>query len=101
DGEENVAGKPAFRLKAETESAGPVILYLDKTTYLPVKSKTTSEQMGTSIEVESVMSDYREVDGVVMPGKTTAMANGMEAGVVTFEKIEVNIPIEDAVFSLK
>lgn len=101
DGEENVAGKPAFRLKAETESAGPVILYLDKTTYLPVKSKTTTEQMGTSIEVESVMSDYREVDGVVMPGKTTAMANGMEAGVVTFEKIEVNIPIEDAVFSLK
>ncbi len=101
DGEENVDGKPAFRLKAESGSAGPVTLYLDKTTFLPVKSKTTTEQMGTSIEVESLMSNYMEVDGVVMPGKTTAMANGMEAGVITFEKIEVNIPIEDSVFSLK
>ncbi len=101
DGEENVNGKPAFRLKATTESTGPVILCIDKSSYLPVKSKTTTEQMGTSIEVESVMSDYKEVEGVVMPGKTTAIANGMEAGVISFDKIEVNIPIEDAVFSLK
>lgn len=101
DGEENVNGKPAFRLKAVTGSAGPITLYLDKSTYLPVKSKTSTEQMGTTIEVESVMSDYKEVDGVIMPGKTTAMANGMEAGVISFDKIEVNIPIEDAVFSLK
>ncbi len=101
DGEENVNGKPAYRLKAVSESAGPVTLYLDKTSFLPVKSKTTTTQMGTSIEVESVMSDYREVDGVIMPGKTTALANGMEAGVISFDKIEVNIPMDDSIFSLK
>jgi len=36
-----------------------------------------------------------------MPKKTTAMANGMEAAVIYFEKIEVNIPMDDSIFKLK
>ncbi len=101
EGEDNVNGKPAFVLKAVTDGSGTAYIYLDKVSMLPVKSKTTTEQMGTSIEVESYMTDYTEVSGVIMPKKTTAMANGMEAGVITFEKIEVNVPVADDVFKLK
>ena len=76
-------------------------MFIDKDSYMLVKSTTTVEQMGTSMNVDSFMSDYVDIQGVVIPKKTTAMANGMEAAVLPFDKIEVNVPIEDSVFRLK
>jgi hypothetical protein len=57
--------------------------------------------MGTTMNVDSYMTDYVENNGVVMPKKTTASANGMEAAVIMFDTIEVNVPIDDSVFRLK
>jgi hypothetical protein len=100
EGQEDVNGKPAFKLKASIAS-NPIYMFLDKSTYMLVKTSTTVDQMGTSMNVDSYMTDYVDIDGVVMPKKTTAMANGMEAAVITFDKIEVNIPMEDSVFKVK
>jgi hypothetical protein len=66
-----------------------------------VKTSATVEQMGQTMNVDSYMTEYTDIQGVVMPKKTTAMANGMEAAVISFDNIEVNIPMEDAVFKLK
>jgi len=100
EGQDNVSDKPAFKLKANVGSS-PIYLFLDKGSYLIVKTTTTVDQMGTSMNVDSYMTDYVDIDGVVLPKKTTAMANGMEAAVITLDKIEVNIPIEDSVFKVK
>jgi outer membrane lipoprotein-sorting protein len=100
EGEENVNGKPAFRLKATPEGLNPITMFIDKDSYYIVKTVTTAEQMGTSMNVEAVMTDYVDTDGVVMPKKTTTSANGMEAAVITFDKIEVNTPVEDTIFKM-
>jgi len=100
EGTENVNDKPAFKLKSMV-GPSPVYMYLDKTTYMMVKTSATVEQMGTSMNVDSYMTDYVDIDGVIMPKKTTAMANGMEAAVISFDTIEVNIPMDDSVFKLK
>jgi len=101
EGEENVNGKPAFKVKASPDGTTPVYMFIDKDSFLLVKTTARVEQMGTTMDVESVMTDYVENNGVVMPKKTTASANGMEAAVITFDKIEVNVPIEDTVFKMK
>lgn len=100
EGVENVNDKPAFKLKAAVGTS-PVYMFVDKETYLIVKTSATVEQMGQSMNVDSYMTEYSDIDGVVMPKKTTAMANGMEAAVISFDNIEVNIPMEDSVFKLK
>jgi hypothetical protein len=100
EGEEAVNGKPAFKMKAIVGTM-PVYLFVDKESYMMVKTKATVEQMGTSVEMDSYMTDYTDVKGVIMPKKVTQMANGMEAAVVTFETIEVDVPIEDSVFKIK
>jgi outer membrane lipoprotein-sorting protein len=100
EGEENVNNKPAFKLKANVGTS-PVTLFVDKATYYLVKTSSTASQMGQTMNVDSYMTDYVETDGVVLPKKTTAMTNGMEAGVITFDKIEINLPIEDSVFKIK
>lgn len=100
EGQENVNDKPAFKLKANSGTT-PVYLFVDKTSYMLVKTSATVDQMGTAMNIDSYMTDYVDIDGVIMPKKTTAMANGMEAGIITLDKIEVNIPIEDSVFIIK
>jgi hypothetical protein len=100
EGVENVNDKPAFKLKA-MEGTNPIYLFIDKASSMLVKTSATVDQMGTQTNVDSYMTDYTEIDGVIMPKKTTAMANGMEAAVITFDKIEVNIPMEDSIFKLK
>ena len=101
EGEEAVAGKPAYKLKAIVEGAGPVYMFIDKGSYLLVKSSATVEQMGTKINVETFMTDYSSQDGIFMPKKTTTNANGMEAAVITYDKIELNLPLEDSIFAVK
>lgn len=101
DGEEMVNGKPAFKLKATMENGNPVYMSIDKSTYYLVKTSTKVSQMGQEMTVDSFTSDYADIQGVVMPKKTTASSGGMEMAVITFDKIEVNIPIEDTVFKIK
>lgn len=101
EGIEDVNGKPANILKVNIAGAEPLMMYLDKGSNLLVKTKTSVDQMGTPMEVESYMTDYVDIDGVVMPKKTVAMANGMEAAVIILDKIEVNTPMEESIFKLK
>lgn len=101
EGEENVNGKPAYKIKATPEGTNPITMFIDKDSYLLVKTITKVDQMGNVMDVESVMTDYVDNNGVVMPKKTTASANGMEAAVITFDKIEVNVPVDDSVFEIK
>jgi hypothetical protein len=100
EGSENVNDKPAFKLKANT-GATPMYLYIDKTSYMLVKTTGTANQMGVDVNVETFMTNYAEVDGIILPKKTSVMSNGIEAGLITFDKIEVNIPLEDSFFKMK
>jgi hypothetical protein len=100
EGEESVNGKPAFKLKAN-EGSTPVYLFLDKGSYMLVKTTATVNQMGASMNVDTFMTDYVDIKGVMLPKMTTAMANGMAAGVITFDNIEVNIPMDDSIFKVK
>jgi outer membrane lipoprotein-sorting protein len=100
DGEENVKDKPAFKIKATLDGGNIVYMFIDKESYLLTKSSTATNQGGTTITVDSYPSNYTEIDGVVLPMKTTSSASGMEF-VITFDKVEVNIPMDDSIFTIK
>ena len=100
EGEENVNDKPAFKIKASLEGGNIVYMFIDKGTYLLAKTSTTTNQGGTAITVDSYPTNYSEVNGVMLPMKTTSSASGMEI-VMTFDKVEVNIPMDDSIFTIK
>jgi hypothetical protein len=75
-------------------------MFIDKNRGLVTKTSTVTEQMGTSIAVETFMSDYTTVNGVVFPQKISASVMGMET-VITFDQIEVDIPMDDEIFTVK
>jgi outer membrane lipoprotein-sorting protein len=100
EGEENVNDKPAFKIKANLEGGNTVNMFIDKVSYLLVKTSATINQGGTTITADSFMTDYTDNGGVMLPMKTTTSAGGMEF-TITFDKVEVNIPIDDSVFKIK
>jgi len=99
EGEENVNGNPAYRLKASIEEGATSTVFIDKNTFLVAKTIVSTNQGGMPVTIESYPSDYTETSGVLLPMKTTSSTSGMEF-VVTFTKVEVDIPMDDSVFKL-
>jgi outer membrane lipoprotein-sorting protein len=99
-GEENVNSKPAFKIKADVGNGNTAIMFIDKSTYLLSKTTSTVSTQGQMVTADAYPSDYKEVNGLMVPMKTTTSAQGMDM-VLTFTKVEVNTPMEDSIFTLK
>ncbi len=99
EGEDNVNGKPAFKIKADLEGGNSAHLFIDKDTYLLLKTTTEVSQGGVAMTLEAIPSDYTDNNGVFLPMKTTTTVSGMEI-ITTFNKVEVDVPIDDSVFKI-
>ena len=99
-GEDNVNGKPAYKIKADIGGGNTAMIFIDKSSYLIIKTLADVNQGGMAISVEAYPSDYTETSGLLLPMKTTTSASGMEI-ITTFTKVEVDVPIEDSVFKIK
>lgn len=99
EGEDNVNGKPAFKIKSSPDGGNSATMYIDKSTYLLLKTVTNVNQGGSAMAVESFASDYTETNGILLPMKTTMSVSGIDM-VTTFTNVEVDIPMDDSIFEL-
>lgn len=76
------------------------ILYIDPETYLiyKIKTATFNTMMGVEAEVETFTSDYKRVDGVMMPFSITTFQNDKELMKMTVSKVSFNIGLKDSLF---
>jgi len=100
EGVENVNGKPAFKIKASIEGGNVIRIFIEKSSYLIVKTVADVKQGGTSFSLESVPGDYTETNGVILPMTTTTSAAGMQF-VYKYTDVKVNEPMDDAIFRVK
>ncbi|MZP54176.1 MAG: hypothetical protein GT600_01900 [Bacteroidales bacterium] len=100
NGEEDVNGKPAYKIKAALEGGLNATLFIDKNSFLVVKQIADVNQGGMKISVETYPSDYKDNNGIILPMKNTVSMSGMEM-VTSYSKVEVDILIDDSVFKLK
>jgi outer membrane lipoprotein-sorting protein len=94
EGEENVKERPAYKIKA-VDGVNTFYFYIDKSSYLPIKMSALVSGMSVDSYTEWV-----DMNGLMLPKTTTTQAQGMEF-VMTFEKVEIDIPIDDSVFKVK
>ena len=75
--------------------------YLDPETYLIYKTKAMEmNQMGVEVESESFLSDYKKVEGVMVPHTITIYQDGEEYMVFTITEISFNSGLEDSFFKM-
>lgn len=94
-------GAEAWRLKIRRKGGDTRDLYLDAKTYLQVLAVTRRSVDGRDVEIRSRIGDYREVGGLMLPHSFEASAAGTpETQTLKFEKIELNVPIDDSRFAM-
>ncbi|HVM75187.1 MAG TPA: hypothetical protein VMT75_06045 [Candidatus Saccharimonadales bacterium] len=96
---EEVLGKTAYKIKLNAKSGDLSYFYFDAETHLLLKWEGTRKIGDNEVKWEEVFRDFRDVDGLKFAFVIEAQQPGSgELQRITAEKIELNIPIDEAHF---
>jgi outer membrane lipoprotein-sorting protein len=98
-GKVNVEGGVAYRIKLVDKDKNSKYYFIDAKTYLVKKIKAKIEAMGQTVDIETRMKDYREIDGIKMAMKVES-DSPMGTAVITMEEVKINSEINDVIFKL-
>jgi len=98
-GKEDVEGTPAYKLKVTRKNGRTETHWLDGASFLPLKSVAKVNQGGMEMEVESVVGNYKKIDGVMFAHSVEQKVQGKTAVQMTIEKVELNQPVDDSIFA--
>jgi hypothetical protein len=100
-GKEKVEGSDTYKLKVTLKSGAIRTFYLDADTFLEIKEEGKRMLRGTEMETETIVGDYKQVDGLMMPHALDSGVKGTpRRQKIVVEKIELNVPIDDARFKM-
>lgn len=91
-GEETIEGKATYHLVLKPKTGAAQESWYDKETGLLVKTLQVSKSPQGEVKVESYPTDWRTVDGVLVPFATRQVGAGAEY-VLSVEKVEHNVTI--------
>jgi outer membrane lipoprotein-sorting protein len=99
-GKEKIDGREAHHLKVTRKGGPPQDYHLDAETGLEMRITMSLNQGGNPTAVVTELSDYRDVDGRMVPFSVRQIVNGKPAASTTLEKVEFNVPVDDAFFRM-
>lgn len=99
-GKEDLEGTPVYKLKLTLKNGDIRYIYLDAGNFLVLKVAGKRQIAGSEIEVESYPSNYKPVNGVLMAHSSENKVKGQTLSQITFDKIEMDVPIDDAIFKM-
>ena len=100
-GEEEVDGASAFKLKVTKANGDVVNIYLDRESFIELKSDTKRIVQGTEIEVTTHFKDYQKTNGLLFAHLIEMSFPGNPKGqVITITTIEFGVDLADDRFSM-
>jgi hypothetical protein len=102
EGREALPGADAWKLRVRTKSGVERTIYLDATTYLDRRHTGVMRLPNQTLQVVIDFANWQDVNGVKFPFDITEDRTGGIAAqslVVYTEKIEANVPMDDALFA--
>lgn len=98
-GMEETEGTQAYKLKVTLNSGSVQYYYLDSEYFIPIRMEGVREVQGRTVEFETIVSDYKEVGGLMIAHSIEARPKGAPAGqAVTIDLVELNVEMADSLF---
>ena len=97
-GKEDVDGSPAWKLKLTLKNGDISYVYIDTETGLGVKETSKRKQQGSEIEIDSYLTNFKPVEGVLFPFSIENKVAGKSMGQFTIDSVKANVPMEDSSF---
>jgi len=102
EGKETIDEKEFLVLKQIFSDGKEITMYLDPETYLVYKTKAMAmNQMGIEVEAESFMTDYKNVEGTMVPFSITIYQDGEEFMAMEISEVKYNTGLEDTFFIME
>jgi CubicO group peptidase (beta-lactamase class C family) len=99
-GTEKVGDEEAYVVRFLPEKASDYTYYISTKTFLPLKKSSVADG-ASEIRVTQTFSDYRAIDGVMIPFKSVTDSPMLGDVIITVKEVKHNILIEDSVFKPK
>lgn len=102
-GKETVNGKECYKIQLTSSDGKESTYFIDTKTNLLIQTRHKAESNGKATgkdapEIITNLSDYKDFGGVLFPQTMGNEGTGMNAGSMTFDKIEVNIPVDEKLY---
>src|SRR5580704_10030369 len=100
-GHDSMEGTDCFKIKLSMKNGDVRYYYLDSDSYLELKIEIQTTIRGALQESKLYYGDYEQVNGIFYPFAVEQAQKGSASRAqISVEKIEQNIPLEDANFSM-
>jgi outer membrane lipoprotein-sorting protein len=99
-GKEEMEGSPVYKLKLIRDDGDESYIFLDAEYFLELKTttKVTRKDTDTEIEVDQLSSDFKDVDGMMMPFAVEVQMQGQTVNQFTIDSVHVNVDVPDSLF---
>lgn len=99
-GKEDLDGTEVYKIKLEKKNGDVQYYYIDTDSNMLLKTTTTTSQNGQEMEVESIMSNYKDFDGIILPTSIENKVKGTnQSGTVEIEDIKFDVDMPDSIFA--
>lgn len=100
EGKETVEGTDCFKLKLTKKDGRLEYHLIDAETFVPIMTRTVVKSGPAAGQVvETFVSDYQEVEGLMVPFFIEAKLAGQTTQKVTIKEVKFNQPVEDSLFA--
>jgi len=101
EGTERIEGRDTYRLRLSLRDGTVSHAWIDAATFLEARIEAAPHRVdGHLRRVMTYFRDYRSVDGLVVPFVVeTAVEGQKNTHRMSFSKVKVNLPLEDALFA--
>jgi outer membrane lipoprotein-sorting protein len=100
-GHDSVEGTDCYKIKLTLKSGNVRLYYLDADSFIEVKYESQTRVRGAIRYTETLLGDYEQVGGVYFPFAIESGPMGSEERTrFTVEKIELDVPLDDSLFSV-
>ena len=99
-GEDQIEGRPAYKLLVMNRRDEILFVWLDKDSYLMVKRLEYRVTQGRRLGIETSYKDYRPVKGVPQPYRVETRANGRVLNMTMIDKMDANPRLPRGTFDL-
>ena len=89
-----------YKVKLTTADGIPVTFFVNKKTYLIDKTVSTVSAQGQDMETTAIFSDYRKLDNGYVINFGQQVSLPMYTLNITHKKVEINKPIDPAIFEM-
>jgi hypothetical protein len=97
-GIEDLKGTTVYNIKLTAKDNNYINFYMDTANYIITKIEYSFKSEGRTFEAEEIFSDFKTVEGILVPFRYEEFVNNHKAVTLSIEKYEFNTPIFDIMF---